>query len=83
MLLDMEMPEMNGMEVLVAMKANQDLAGLPVIVISGAEQIECRQCIEHGAEDYLPKPFNPTLLRARVTSSLEKKRLHPISTARG
>ena len=83
MLLDMEMPEMNGMEVLVALKANPDLAGLPVIVISGAEQIEnAVQCIEHGAEDYLPKPFNPTLLRARVTSSLEKKRLRDLDRMR-
>ncbi len=76
MLLDMEMPEMNGMEVLAALKANPDLSGLPVIVISGAEQMESAvKCIEAGAEDFLPKPFNPTLLRARVTSSLEKKRL--------
>ena len=76
MLLDMEMPEMNGMEVLVALKASPELSGLPVIVVSGAEQIESAvKCIESGAEDFLPKPFNPTLLRARVTSSLEKKRL--------
>ncbi len=76
MLLDMEMPEMNGVEVLAALKANPDLNGLPVIVISGAEQMESAvKCIELGAEDFLPKPFNPTLLRARVTSSLEKKRL--------
>ncbi len=76
MLLDMEMPEMNGMEVLAALKANPDMSELPVIVISGAEQIEnAVKCIELGAEDFLPKPFNPTLLRARVTSSLERKRL--------
>src|SRR5512143_3603840 len=60
MLLDMEMPEMNGMEVLAALKANPDLSGLPVIVISGAEQMESAvKCIESGAEDFLPKPFNP------------------------
>jgi two-component system sensor histidine kinase/response regulator len=76
LLLDMEMPEMNGMEVLAALKANPDLSGLPVIVISAAEQMESAvRCIEAGAEDFLPKPFNPTLLRARVTTSLEKKRL--------
>jgi two-component system sensor histidine kinase/response regulator len=76
MLLDMEMPEMNGMEVLVALKTNPELCGLPVIVISGAEQMDSAvKCIEAGAEDFLPKPFNPTLLRARVTTSLEKKRL--------
>ena len=63
MLLDMEMPEMNGMEVLLALKNNPQLGGLPVIVISGADQIEnAVRCIEAGAEDYLPKPFNPTLL---------------------
>jgi two-component system, sensor histidine kinase and response regulator len=83
MLLDMEMPEMNGMEVLVALKANSDLSGLPVIVISGAEQMESAvKCIESGAEDFLPKPFNPTLLRARVTTSLEKKRLRDLDRLR-
>jgi len=83
MLLDMEMPEMNGMEVLAALRANPVLAGLPVIVISGAEQMESAvQCIEAGAEDFLPKPFNPTLLRARVTTSLEKKRLRDLDRQR-
>ncbi|MFM1886898.1 MAG: hypothetical protein RL026_2055 [Pseudomonadota bacterium] len=79
MLLDMEMPEMNGLELLRAMRAGQQFAGLPVIVISSAEQLELAvQCIETGAEDYLPKTYNPTLLRARVTSSLEKKRLRDL-----
>lgn len=83
MLLDMEMPEMTGMEVLVALKSNRELSGLPVIVISGAEQVESAvNCIELGAEDFLPKPFNPTLLRARVTSSLEKKRLRDLDKLR-
>jgi adenylate cyclase len=83
MLLDMEMPEMNGMEVLIALKANKELSGLPVIVISGAEQVEhAVKCIEAGAEDFLPKPFNPTLLRARVTTSLEKKRLRDLERLR-
>lgn len=83
MLLDMEMPEMTGMEVLVALKTNRELSGLPVIVISGAEQIDSAvNCIELGAEDFLPKPFNPTLLRARVTSSLEKKRLRDLDKLR-
>ena len=83
LLLDMEMPEMNGLEVLVALKANPDLVGLPVIVISGAEQMESAvKCIEAGAEDFLPKPFNPTLLRARVTTSLEKKRLRDLDRLR-
>src|SRR4029077_19133278 len=83
MLLDMEMPEMNGMEVLRAVSDNPQLAGLPVIVISGADQIEnAVKCIEAGAEDYLPKPFNPTLLRARATSSIEKKRLRDLDRDR-
>ncbi len=83
MLLDMEMPEMNGMEVLAALKANPEIGGLPVIVISGAEQMESAvKCIEAGAEDFLPKPFNPTLLRARVTTSLEKKRLRDLDQLR-
>lgn len=83
MLLDMEMPEMTGMEVLVALKTNRDFSGLPIIVISGADQVEnAVQCIELGAEDFLPKPFNPTLLRARVTSSLEKKRLRDLDRLR-
>jgi DNA-binding response OmpR family regulator len=74
---------MTGMEVLVALKTNRELSGLPVIVISGADQIEnAVQCIELGAEDFLPKPFNPTLLRARVTSSIEKKRLRDLDRLR-
>src|SRR5262245_42520017 len=79
MLLDMEMPEMNGMEVLLALKNDPRLDGLPVIVISGTDQIETAvKCIEAGAEDYLPKPFKPTVLRARATSSIEKKRLRDL-----
>jgi sigma-B regulation protein RsbU (phosphoserine phosphatase) len=79
MLLDMEMPKMTGIEVLHAMRADPGLRVPPVIVISSTDQIESAvQCIEAGAEDYLPKTFNPTLLRARVSSSLEKKRLRDI-----
>jgi DNA-binding response OmpR family regulator len=83
MLLDMEMPEMNGLELLLALKKNPELGGLPVIVISAADQIEnAVKCIEAGAEDYLPKPFNQTLLRARATSCLEKKRLRDLDRIR-
>lgn len=83
MLLDMEMPEMTGMEVLVALKGNRELSRLPVIVISGADQEQnAVNCIELGAEDFLPKPFNPTLLRARVSSSIEKKRLRDLDKLR-
>ena len=74
-LLDIEMPEMNGFEVLEAMKARQ-IVDVPVIVISGGSDAEdAIRCIEMGAEDYLPKSFNPVLLRARVMNSLNKKRL--------
>src|SRR3989454_2841208 len=70
------MPELNGYEVLECMKADERLRHLPVIMISAVDQIDSViRCIELGAEDYLPKPFNPTLLRARIGATLEKKRL--------
>jgi phosphoserine phosphatase RsbU/P len=70
------MPAMNGYEVLEHLKADGTLRDLPVIMISALDEIESVvRCIELGAEDYLPKPFNPTLLRARIGASLEKKRL--------
>jgi class 3 adenylate cyclase len=76
MLLDMEMPEMNGIEVLIAKNTVPKLKEVPTIVISATEQVDLAvKCIEAGAEDYLLKPPNNTLLRARVTTSLEKKRL--------
>jgi sigma-B regulation protein RsbU (phosphoserine phosphatase) len=76
MLLDVMMPEMNGYEVLEELKADERLRHLPVIMISAVDQVESViRCVELGAEDYLQKPFNPTLLRARVGASLEKKRL--------
>jgi sigma-B regulation protein RsbU (phosphoserine phosphatase) len=75
-LLDVMMPDMNGYEVLERMKANPALRDIPVIMISALTEMDSVvHCIELGAEDYLPKPFNPTLLRARVGASLEKKRL--------
>jgi GAF domain-containing protein len=82
-LLDIMMPNVNGYEVLAAMKANEHLRHIPVIMISAVDEIESVvRCIELGAEDYLPKPFNPTLLRARVGACLERKRLHDQVTAR-
>ena len=79
MLLDMEMPQMDGLAVLARMQANPELRNLPVIVISGGEAIEeVVSCIGMGAEDYLPKPFSQVLLRARLTSSLEKKKLRDL-----
>ena len=83
MLLDMEMPELDGLGVLTIIKSTPEFSYLPVIVVSGAEQFERTvECIQIGAEDYLPKPFNPILLRARVFSSLEKKRLRDIDRER-
>ncbi len=82
-LLDIEMPVMDGFEVLKNLTDDPVLRDLPVIVISGQEQEESAvRCIEMGAEDYLPKPYNPVLLRARVTSSLEKKRLRDLDRLR-
>ncbi|MCA0927896.1 adenylate/guanylate cyclase domain-containing protein [Ruegeria profundi] len=76
LLLDIEMPEMDGFEVLEALKADLALRDLPVIVTSSVEGLEnIVRCIELGAEDYLPKPVNKTLLEARINSCLEKKRL--------
>jgi len=75
-LLDVMMPGMNGYEVLERMRADRVLRHIPVIMISALDEIDSViRCIELGAEDYLSKPFNPTLLRARVGASLEKKGL--------
>ena len=75
-LLDVMMPDINGYEVLKRLKANPRLKDIPVLMISSLEDTESvARCIELGAEDYLPKPFNPVILRARVGACLEKKRL--------
>jgi phosphoserine phosphatase RsbU/P len=75
-LLDIMMPDLNGYEVLEQMKTNAALRDVPVIMISALSEIDSViRCIELGAVDYLSKPFNPTLLRARVGATLEKKRL--------
>jgi two-component system sensor histidine kinase/response regulator len=74
-LLDVQMPEMDGFEVLRRIKENPALTKTPVVMISALSEIESiARCIEMGAEDYLPKPFNPTLLRARVDASLRVSR---------
>jgi class 3 adenylate cyclase len=75
-LLDIDMPEMNGFEVLEALLKDDDLRDLPVVMTSASDELDrVVKCIEMGAEDYLVKPLNPVLLRARVNASLEKKRL--------
>lgn len=83
MLLDVEMPAMTGLEVLAEMQLNPLLRGFPVIVISGGQDIEdVVRCIEMGAEDYLPKPFSQVLLKARLTTCIEKKRLSDLENMR-
>jgi len=76
LLLDIEMPEMDGFAVLEELKADPELQDLPVIVTSSVEGLDnIVRCIGLGAEDYLPKPVNPVLLKARIGAGLEKKRL--------
>jgi class 3 adenylate cyclase len=75
-LLDLMMPGMSGFEVLRRLKADAATQHVPVIMISALDELDSTvRCIEAGAEDYLHKPFNPVLLRARIGASLEKKRL--------
>jgi two-component system sensor histidine kinase/response regulator len=81
-LLDIMMPEMDGYEVLRHVKADDRLQHIPMIMISALHEVESVvRCIEAGAEDYLTKPFNPTLLKARIGASLEKKRGRDRETA--
>jgi CheY-like chemotaxis protein len=76
MLLDLMMPEMNGHEVLEEMKRDVQLREIPVIMVSGLDEFQSVvRCIEQGAEDYLPKPWDRVLLRARIGACLDKKRL--------
>jgi len=76
LLLDIEMPELDGFAVLEQLKADAQLRDLPVIVTSSIEGLNnVVRCIGLGAEDYLPKPVNSVLLKARIGASLEKKRL--------
>jgi DNA-binding response OmpR family regulator len=75
-LLDVMMPEMDGYQVLQRLKSHAAWRDIPVIMISALDDIDSVvRCIEMGAEDYLPKPFDPVLLRARIGACLEKKRL--------
>src|SRR5580704_9193796 len=75
-LLDLIMPGMDGLELLCRLKSNLHTRHIPVIMISALDEADgAIRCIEAGAEDYLPKPFNPVLLRARIGASIEKKRL--------
>ena len=81
-LLDILMPEMDGYETLAEMKRDATLRDVPVIVISALDETDSAvRCIEMGAEDYLTKPFNPTLLRARLGASLKEKKLRDLERA--
>ncbi|MBA2702015.1 MAG: response regulator [Chloroflexi bacterium] len=78
-LLDIEMPVLDGYEVLARMKADPALRDVPVIVISAIDEMgSVVRCIEMGATDYLPKPFDAALLRARIIASLASKRLRDL-----
>ncbi|HEY4248530.1 MAG TPA: adenylate/guanylate cyclase domain-containing protein [Lacunisphaera sp.] len=75
-LLDILMPDLDGFQTLEFMKADPRLRHIPVIMLTALDDVDSNvRCIEAGAEDYVPKPFNPVILRARITASLEKKRL--------
>jgi class 3 adenylate cyclase len=82
-LLDVELPGRSGISVLTTLKSDERWRDIPVIVISGVEDISSIvACIELGAEDYLNKPFNPVILRARISASLEKRRLRALEAQR-
>jgi adenylate cyclase len=82
-LLDVVMPGLDGIEVLERMKANADLRHIPVIMISGVDDTDSIvRCLEAGAEDYLPKPFDPVILRARIGAGLNRKRLSELEQDR-
>ena len=75
-LLDMIMPGLNGLQVLEQVKADVNLRRLPIIMVSAFDELDCvARCIEMGAEDYLPKPIKPLLLKARIDACLERKRV--------
>jgi sigma-B regulation protein RsbU (phosphoserine phosphatase) len=81
-LLDMMMPVLDGFSTLRALKADLSLRHLPVIMISALDELGAVvKCIESGAEDFLPKPFNPVLLRARIGAGLQKKRFRDSEAA--
>jgi adenylate cyclase len=83
LLLDIVMPELDGVSVLEHVKSDPALQDLPVIMISGVDDTNSVvRCIEIGADDYLPKPFDPVLLRARISAGLTKKRLHELERER-
>ena len=82
-LLDIVMPGLDGISVLERLKQTPGATHVPVIMISAVDETESVvRCIEAGADDYLPKPFNPVILRARIAAGLAKKQLHDLERAR-
>src|SRR6185437_16629837 len=80
-LLDLMMPDLNGDEVLKVIKSDPDKRDIPVVMISADTDVEkVSKCIELGADDYLAKPFNPTILRARIASVLRRGSLRALET---
>ena len=80
--LDLVMPDLDGYEVLARMKASPRLQHIPVLVVSSVEEMESvTRCLELGATDYLPKPCDPVLLRARIAGSLAAKRMHDMQSS--
>jgi class 3 adenylate cyclase len=80
-LLDMMMPDLNGDEVLKIIKGKADTRDIPVVMISADSDTEkVSKCIELGADDYLPKPFNPMILRARVGAALRQSSLRALQS---
>lgn len=84
-LLDINMPVMDGYETLTALKNDPSLKDIPVIMITAVDKIESvAKCIEIGAEDYMPKLFNPILLNCRIKAALETRHLrHRIAELEG
>ena len=81
-LLDVLMPELDGYETLAAMKAEDETRHIPVLIVSGVDELDSVvRCIELGASDYLPKPINASILAARINASLAAKRLHDVEQA--
>ncbi len=81
-LLDVLMPELDGYETLAAMKADDETRHIPVLIVSGVDELDSVvRCIELGASDYLPKPINASILAARINASLAAKRLHDVEQA--
>ena len=82
-LLDVEMPGIDGFEVLERIKGDEAVRHLPVIMISGLGDAESVvRCLEIGADDFLPKPFDAAILRARVNAGLDRKALHDLEHER-